>query len=101
MEFKSSPGDDVEESCRNQACLSSHPRQVPVEVNSVAEFNLGGGDQWEVDAWMRKTLGRGLELDEEDADDAWRRQPNQLSSFQVEFSRSTACVAPTYAKALL
>ena len=43
MEFKSSPGDDVEESCRNQPCLSSHPRQVPVEVNSVAEFNLGGG----------------------------------------------------------
>ena len=60
-----------------------------------------GGDQWEVDAWMRKRLGRGLELDEEDADDAWRRQPNQLSSFQVEFSRSTACVAPAYAKALL
>ena len=101
MEFKSSPGDDVKVSCRNQPCLSSHPRQVPVEVNSVAEFNLGGGGQWEVDAWMRKTLGRGLELDEEDADDAWRRQPNQLSSFQVEFSRSTACVAPIYAKALL
>ena len=57
--------------------------------------------EWEVDAWMRKTLGRGLELDEEDADDAWKRQPNQLSSFQVEFSRSTACVAPIYAKALL
>ena len=59
IKFKSSPGDDVEVSCRNQPCLSSHPRQVPVEVNSVAEFNLGGGNQWEVEAWKRSRVGWG------------------------------------------
>ena len=77
----------------------------PVSPLTLAKY------QWKSTLWLSSTwvegiseklrLGRGLELDEEEADDAWRRQPNQLSSFQVEFSRSTACVAPTYAKALL